>query len=82
MWALFFLSALVICGWFIYDIYVDVNSYPFKTVSSMNMTSPLSFPAVTICNKNPMDITKLPPPIDEQYRAYLLNFYGLAGGKD
>ena len=77
LWASFFFCAFGIMVWFIYDIYLDVSSYPFKTVSSKNMTSPLPFPAMTICNKNPQDLTKLPSPYDDFYRELLEFTYGL-----
>ncbi|KAK7482955.1 hypothetical protein BaRGS_00025855, partial [Batillaria attramentaria] len=54
-WFVLFTSALVVLTIMMYNSYLVIVSYPFRTVTTLNMTSSLEFPAVTICNKNPID---------------------------
>ncbi|XP_070196705.1 acid-sensing ion channel 3-like [Littorina saxatilis] len=59
LWAVFVVTAVTMLVLMMHSSYLDINSLPFKTVSSVKMTSPLPFPALTICNINPLDATKL-----------------------
>ena len=41
------------------DLYTEYNKYPFLTRINVGLADSLPFPAVTLCNLNPMDRTKI-----------------------
>ena len=59
--ALLFLASVGAMAAMIYASCADISSYPFRTVSSINLTSPMAFPALTVCNINPIDLSTLSP---------------------
>ncbi|KAK7097951.1 hypothetical protein V1264_004854 [Littorina saxatilis] len=82
LWAVCVVTAVTVLVLMMYGSYLDISSLPFKTVSTVKMTSPLPFPAVTICNMNPLDTTKLTPFQLKAYNSYFETGAGSTPGSD
>ena len=58
IWTALFLSALAVSAWQLYQVFEEFRSYPVSTKIELGYDT-LDFPSVTICNINPLRMSRL-----------------------
>ncbi|CAG0888605.1 unnamed protein product [Darwinula stevensoni] len=74
LWLAVFLAGAILTGYSVYQVVADYLSYPVITYVSMSHSQKMPFPAVTVCNSNPIVCYKL-----AQFRDQLPELWNASG---